>query len=83
VSDDRDLDDILLVGTDWLAARLGDSDLRIIEVTPPGSGYVFAHLPGAVYLSLDDVFADRSSGINRTTGTLARCGNNLGAPRSS
>jgi thiosulfate/3-mercaptopyruvate sulfurtransferase len=70
VNEDRFRNDALLVGTHWLADRLGDPGLRIVEVTPPGSGYIFAHIPGAVYLSLDDVFTGRVSGIRRTIGPL-------------
>ena len=46
----------LLVSTQWLADHLSDSDLRLVEVTPPGSGYVLGHIPGAVFLNLGDVF---------------------------
>ncbi len=49
--------DHLLVSTAWLADRLGDADLRLVEVTAPGTGYVFGHLPGAVYLNLTSVVA--------------------------
>ena len=70
MNEDRFRNDALLVGTHWLADRLGDPGLRIVEVTPPGSGYIFAHVPGAVYLSLDDVFTGRVSGIRRTLGPL-------------
>jgi len=44
--------------------------VRIVEVTPPGSGYVFGHLPRAVYLDLGDVFTGRASGVFRTIGPL-------------
>jgi thiosulfate/3-mercaptopyruvate sulfurtransferase len=70
--------DALVVGTEWLADRLGDPDVRIVEVTPPGSGYIFAHIPGAVYLSLDDVFTGRLSGIRRTLGPLPEVVDTLG-----
>jgi len=70
--------DSFLVGTEWLADRLGDPDVRIVEVTPPGSGYMFAHIPGAVYLSLDDVFTGRLSGIRRTLGPLPEVIDTLG-----
>jgi len=70
--------DALLVGTEWLADRLGDTDVGIVEVTPPGSGYIFAHIPGAVYLSLDDVFTGRVSGIRRTLGPISEVVDTLG-----
>jgi thiosulfate/3-mercaptopyruvate sulfurtransferase len=52
-----------LVGTDWLAARLGDADLRVVDATwyLPHLGrdaraeYLEAHLPGAVYFDIDAV----------------------------
>ncbi len=46
----------LVVNTQWLADHLRDSDLRLVEVTPPGSGYVLGHIPGAAFLNLDNVF---------------------------
>jgi len=78
VNEGRFRNDALLIGTEWLADRLGDPDLRIVEVTPPGSGYIFAHIPGAVYMSLDDVFTARLSGIRRTLGPLHEVLDTLG-----
>ena len=78
VNEGRFQNDALVIGTGWLADRLGDSDLRIVEVTPPGSGYIFSHLPGAVYLGLDDVFTGRVSGIHRTLGPLPEVRDRLG-----
>lgn len=57
-----------LVSTDWLEQALGADDLRIIDSTwcLPGDGrdpraeYEAAHIPGAVFLDLDDV-SDSSS----------------------
>jgi thiosulfate/3-mercaptopyruvate sulfurtransferase len=62
--------DQLLVSTGWVAEHLDDPGVRLVEVTPPGSGYVFGHLPGAVYLDLGDVFTGRASGVYRTLGPL-------------
>ncbi len=78
MNEGRYRNDALLIGTEWLADRLGDPDLRIVEVTPPGSGYIFAHIPGAVYMSLDDVFTARLSGIRRTLGPLHEVLDTLG-----
>jgi thiosulfate/3-mercaptopyruvate sulfurtransferase len=39
-----------LVETAWLAARLGDDSLRIVEVDEDLSPYVQAHIPGAIGL---------------------------------
>ena len=37
----------LLVTTDWLAAHLGDPEMRVVD-TRKGDGYAAAHIPGAV-----------------------------------
>lgn len=71
MSEKRFPNDHLLVSTDWLASRLDDADLRLVEVTVPGSGYIFSHLPGAVYLNLDDVFSGRATGAPDTLAPLA------------
>jgi thiosulfate/3-mercaptopyruvate sulfurtransferase len=60
--------DHLLVSTDRIADHLDDPDLRLVEVTPPGTGYPFGHLPGAVYLDLADVFTGRATGVARSLG---------------
>lgn len=70
--------DRLLVGADWLGDRLSDPRIRIVEVTPPGSGYVFSHIPGAVYLDLDDVFTGRATGVRRSLGPLGEVAGALG-----
>ncbi|MBI3031324.1 MAG: sulfurtransferase [Candidatus Rokubacteria bacterium] len=45
---------VLLVDTAWLNARLGDRQVRIVDmVTEPGD-YRKGHIPGAVYLHVDD-----------------------------
>ena len=61
ISEKRFANEQLLVGTDWLAAHIDDPQLRLVEVTPPGSGYVLGHLPGAVHLDFDKVFTGRES----------------------
>ena len=50
----------LLVSTDWLAAHLGDADLRVADVRwylpAPAKGreqYAAGHIPGAVFFDLD------------------------------
>jgi thiosulfate/3-mercaptopyruvate sulfurtransferase len=70
--------DGLLVGTDWLGDRLHDPEIRIVEVTPAGSGYVFGHIPGAVYLDLDQVFTGRATGVRRSIGPLDEVAETLG-----
>lgn len=37
----------LLVDTDWLAAHLGDQDVRIVDMDPPAA-HAKGHIPGAV-----------------------------------
>ena len=52
-----------LVSTEWLAGQLGADDLRVIDATIflPGAGrdaraeYEAEHIPGAVFLDLDEV----------------------------
>lgn len=58
----------LLVSTRWVAERLEDPDLRLVEVTQPGAGYAFGHLPGAVYLDLADLLTGRATGVPHTLG---------------
>ena len=52
-----------LVGTDWLAAHLGDPQVRVVDasfklpgITPTArEDYDRAHIPGAVFFDIDDV----------------------------
>lgn len=52
-----------LVSTEWLAARLGDPTVKILDasfkmpgVMPrPGDDYLAAHIPGAVYFDVEEV----------------------------
>jgi thiosulfate/3-mercaptopyruvate sulfurtransferase len=51
-----------LVSTEWLANELGASDLRIVDATwvmagqgDPAADHERAHIPGAVFLDLEDV----------------------------
>jgi thiosulfate/3-mercaptopyruvate sulfurtransferase len=45
----------LLVDTAWLAAHLGDENLRIVDMVSERRGYRRGHIRGAVHLSVDDV----------------------------
>ncbi len=78
MSEKRFPNDQLLVSTDWLTAHLNDADVRLVEVTPPGSGYVLAHLPGAVHLNLDEVFTGRDDGPTHMVGPLEHVAGVLG-----
>jgi thiosulfate/3-mercaptopyruvate sulfurtransferase len=44
----------LLVDPGWLHARLGDRDLRIVDMVTEPEEYQKGHVPGAVYLSIND-----------------------------
>ena len=67
-----------LVGTEWLAAQLGASDLRVLDATvflhmnPEGQGYTpesgrarfdAAHVPGAQFVDLIDAFSDPATDV--------------------
>ena len=59
-----------LASTDWLAARLGDPDLRIVHVSGDRKVYDQAHVPGAVF---SDLHADLAGGGTRPeTGAVKR-----------
>lgn len=57
MSQKRFPNDHLLVGTQWLVDHLENSEVRPVEVSAPGGGYIFGHPPGAVYLKLDELVA--------------------------
>lgn len=44
----------LLVDADWLEARRGDPSVRIVDMTTERDDYQKAHIPGAVYLGVND-----------------------------
>ncbi|MFO7166496.1 MAG: sulfurtransferase [Chloroflexota bacterium] len=62
-----------LVTPEWLAGRLGDPSLRVVDVrwylTEPGRGraeYLAAHIPGAAYMDIDtDLSAPKGAGPGR------------------
>lgn len=62
-----------LVSTDWLANDMGASDLRIVDASKhlPDAGrdaaqdYAAGHIPGAVFLSLDDL-VDAAAPVENT-----------------
>jgi thiosulfate/3-mercaptopyruvate sulfurtransferase len=68
-----------LVSTAWLEAELGAPDLRVVDATflLPGDGrdaraeYEAAHIPGAVFLDIDEV-ADPDSPLPRMLPSEAR-----------
>jgi thiosulfate/3-mercaptopyruvate sulfurtransferase len=59
-----------LVSVDWLAERLGEADLRVVDATwympaenrPGLAEFELGHIPGAVFFDIDQI-ADPSSGL--------------------
>jgi thiosulfate/3-mercaptopyruvate sulfurtransferase len=56
-----------LVSTDWLSEHLTDFDLVVVDIrwvsgSPDGGyqAYLAGHIPGAIFLSLDETLSDRS-----------------------
>ena len=45
----------LLVDARWLHARLGQPDVRVIDMVTEAKDYRAGHIPAAVYLNVDDV----------------------------
>jgi thiosulfate/3-mercaptopyruvate sulfurtransferase len=45
----------ILVDTDWLASHLHEAGLRIVDMQESRETYLQGHLPGAVYVDLDEV----------------------------
>lgn len=58
------------ISTEWLASRLGDPDLVILDGSwylptanrKPYEEYLAGHIPGAVYFDMDEI-ADKSTGL--------------------
>ena len=44
----------LLVNAEWLRGQLGATDLRVIDMQSGAADYRAGHIPGAVYLDVDD-----------------------------
>jgi thiosulfate/3-mercaptopyruvate sulfurtransferase len=52
-----------VVGTEWLAAHLGEPDLRVVDATwylphlarDPRAEFLQAHVPGAVFFDIDEI----------------------------
>src|SRR4051812_25553646 len=62
--------DDLFVSTDWLAPRLGDPNIALLDCSwflpaanrKPREEYLASHIPGAVFFDIDEV-ADKSTGL--------------------
>lgn len=62
----------LLVDAEWLQAHLEDANVRIVDMASERRTYRRSHVPGAVYLSIDDVrVAVREGGYRLPTETEA------------
>ena len=70
----------LLVTREWLSARLSDTQLRIVDMSTERATYRRGHIPGAVYLHVDDVRVAVPAGGYRlpTEGEGARLMEKLG-----
>jgi thiosulfate/3-mercaptopyruvate sulfurtransferase len=75
-----------LVSTDWLAARLGDPNLAVVDASwymtdrDPDADHAAAHIPGAVRFNMDEI-ADKTSGLPHTLAkpdAFARAAGQLG-----
>jgi thiosulfate/3-mercaptopyruvate sulfurtransferase len=75
-----------LVSTEWLAAHLGDADVKVIDasfkmpgVLPlPVDDYLAAHIPGAVFFDVDAV-SDHSSPLPHMYPNAAQFARDVGA----
>lgn len=45
----------LLVDASWLTARLADTTLRIVDMATERKDYLAGHIPGAVYVNVNDI----------------------------
>jgi thiosulfate/3-mercaptopyruvate sulfurtransferase len=52
----------ILVSTEWLAQRLGDPTLVVIQVESQPERYSDGHIPGALYLPYDKIVWDGANG---------------------
>lgn len=75
-----------LVSTEWLAARLGDPNVAIVDASwympksgrDPDADYVEAHIPGAVRFNMDEV-ADPTADLPHTLASPAFFASAVGA----
>jgi thiosulfate/3-mercaptopyruvate sulfurtransferase len=79
------MNDDPVVSTTWLAARLGDPKLRIVDasfkmpgVSPTAAqDYAAAHIPGAIFFDIDAI-ADRTSSLPHMFPDAGQFAHNLG-----
>ena len=70
----------LLVDSGWLETHLNDANLRVVDMVSERTAYRRGHIPGAVYLSVDDVRVKMREGGYRlpTEAEVARLFGDLG-----
>jgi thiosulfate/3-mercaptopyruvate sulfurtransferase len=70
----------LLVDSAWLETHLNDANLRVVDMVSERKAYRRGHIPGAVYLSVDDVRVKMREGGYRlpTEAEAARLFGDLG-----
>ncbi len=75
-----------LVSTEWLAAHLGDANIKLLDATfklpgilpLPKDDYLAAHIPGAVYFDVDAV-SDHSNPLPHMFPSAEQFGRDVGA----
>jgi thiosulfate/3-mercaptopyruvate sulfurtransferase len=75
-----------LVSTEWLAARLGEANVKIVDATfkmpgvlpLPKDDYLASHIPGAVFFDVDAV-SDHSNPLPHMFPSAERFGRDVGA----
>jgi thiosulfate/3-mercaptopyruvate sulfurtransferase len=75
-----------LVSTEWLAAHLGDANVKVVDATfklpgvlpLPKDDYLAAHLPGAVFFDVDAV-SDHSNPLPHMFPSAEQFGHDVGA----
>lgn len=75
-----------LVSTEWLAAHLGDADVRVVDATfkmpgvlpLPKDDHLAAHIPGAVFFDVDAV-SDHSNPLPHMFPSAGQFGRDVGA----
>jgi thiosulfate/3-mercaptopyruvate sulfurtransferase len=75
-----------LVSTDWLAAHLGDANVKVVDasykmpgITPPArDDYLKAHIPGAVFFDVDAV-SDHTNSLPHMFPSGEQFGRDVGA----
>jgi thiosulfate/3-mercaptopyruvate sulfurtransferase len=70
----------LLVDSAWLETHLNDANLRVVDMVSERKAYRRGHIPGAIYLSVDDVRVKMQEGGYRlpTEAEAARLFGDLG-----